>query len=177
MNYHNKKFFIFCTINVYWNKKVLIVMSFEEKIQELGYELQNPPKPLASYIPAVRTGNLVFTAGQIPVTGGKLEFSGKVGKDLSLEEGMKAAELCAVNCLNVIKAEIGSLDKIEKIVKVTVFVNSPEGFTDQPKVANGASDFLVKVFGEKGKHVRSAVGVNELPVDSAVEVEMIAEVK
>ncbi len=152
-------------------------MSVEEKIREFGYELKEPPKPLASYIPVIKTGNLVFTAGQIPMSGGKLLFSGKVGKDLSLEEGRKAAELCAVNCLNVIKSEIGSLDNIERIIKVTVFVNSADGFTDQPKVANGASDFLVKIFGENGKHVRSAVGVNELPVDSAVEIEMIAEVK
>ncbi len=152
-------------------------MSFEDKINELGYELKEPPKPLASYIPVTRSGKLVFTAGQIPINEGNLKFTGKVGKDLSLEEGIKAAELCAVNCLNVIKSEIGSLDNIEKIVKVTVFVNSSEGFTDQPKVANGASDFLVKVFGEKGKHVRSAVGVNELPIDSAVEIEMIVEVK
>ncbi len=152
-------------------------MSVEEKIKELGYKLKEPPKPLASYIPTIKSGNLVFTAGQIPMSDGKLMYSGKLGKDLSLDEGIKAAELCAVNCLNVIKSEIGSLDNIEKIVKVTVFVNSADGFTDQPKVANGASDFLVNVFGEKGKHVRSAVGVNELPIDSAVEVEMIAEIK
>ncbi len=152
-------------------------MSFEDKIKELGHELKEPPKPLASYIPVTKSGKLVFTAGQIPITDGTLKFAGKVGKDLTVEEGMKAAELCAVNCLNVIKSEIGSLENIEKIVKVTVFVNSPPGFTEQPKVANGASDFLVNIFGDKGKHVRSAVGVNELPINSAVEVEMIVEVK
>ncbi len=152
-------------------------MLVEEKIKELGYELKEAPKPLASYIPATRTGNLVFTAGQIPMMDGKLVYEGKVGSNLTLDEGKKAAEICAVNCLNVIKSEIGNLDNIEKIIKVTVFVNSAEGFTDQPKVANGASDFLVNAFGETGKHVRSAVGTNELPVNVPVEVEMIVSVK
>lgn len=149
----------------------------EEKINELGYELKEAPKPLASYIPVTTVGNLVFSAGQVPVSAGNLLYKGKLGKDLSDDEGKKAAELCAVNCLNVIKSEIGDLDKVDKIVKVTVFVNSADGYTDQPKIANGASDFLVNVFGEKGKHVRSAVGVNELPINAPVEVEMIVAVK
>lgn len=148
----------------------------EEKLIDLGIEIHETPKPLASYIPVTKVGNLVFTAGQIPLRDGKLKFKGKVGGDLDLENGIRAAELCTVNCLSVIKSVIGSLDEIKKIVKVTVFVNSADGFTDQPKVANGASNLLVKVFGENGKHVRSAVGVNELPIDSAVEVEMIVEV-
>ncbi len=148
----------------------------EEKLIEMGIEIPAAPKPLASYIPVTKVGNLVFTAGQIPMANGNLKFRGKVGKEISLEEGIKAAELCTVNCLSVIKSEVKILDNIKRIVKVTVFVNSSNGFTDQPKVANGASDLLVKVFGEKGKHVRSAVGVSELPIDSSVEIEMIVEV-
>ena len=148
----------------------------EEKLNEMGFALPEAPKPLASYIPVTRSGNLVFTAGQIPMANGELIFKGKVGRDISLEDGVKAAELCTVNCLSVIKSEVINLDSIKRIVKVTVFVNSADGFTYQPKVANGASDLLVKVFGDNGKHVRSAVGVNELPIDSSVEIEMIVEV-
>ena len=148
----------------------------EEKLNEMGIEIPEAPKPLASYIPVTKVDNLVFTAGQIPMANGELKFKGKVGKDISLEDGVKAAQLCTVNCLSVIKSEVNNLDNIKRIVKVTVFVNSADGFTDQPKVANGASDMLVKVFGENGKHVRSAVGVNELPIDSSVEIEMIVEV-
>jgi enamine deaminase RidA (YjgF/YER057c/UK114 family) len=149
----------------------------EEKIKELGFTLPKTPKPLAAYIPAIQTGDYVYTSGQVPFSGGELKYSGKIGFDLSVEEGQNAAELCALNGLSAIKGVIGDLNKIERIVKVTVFVNSADGFTDQPKVANGASEFLAKIFGEAGKHVRSAVGVNELPVDSAVEVEMIVKVK
>jgi len=148
----------------------------EEKLKQMNILLPEAPKPLASYIPVTRTGNLIFTSGQIPTRDGKLIFGGKIGKDISLEDGKEAAKLCAINCLSVVKSEIQNLDNIKKIVKVTAFINSSDGFTDQPKVANGASDFLVELFGEKGRHVRSAVGVNELPIDAAVEVEMIAEV-
>jgi enamine deaminase RidA (YjgF/YER057c/UK114 family) len=149
----------------------------EEKLKELGFALPETAKPLAAYIPAVRTGDYIYTSGQVPFADGKLKFSGKIGYDLSIEEGKKAAELCALNALSAIKSELGDLNKVDRIVKVTVFVNSADGFTDQPKVANGASEFLGKIFGEAGKHVRSAVGVNELPVNSAVEVEMIVKVK
>jgi len=148
----------------------------EEKLKELGIIISDAPKPLASYIPVTKVGNLIFTAGQIPIQDGNLKFKGKIGGKVTLQGGIKAAELCTVNCLSVIKSQIGNLDNIKKIIKVTVFVNSEEGFVDQPKVANGASDLLVKVFGETGKHVRSAVGVNELPIDSSVEIEMIVEV-
>ena len=149
----------------------------EERIKELGFELPDTPKPLAAYIPALKTGDLVFTSGQVPMVKGELKYAGKVGFNLSIEEGQKAAQICALNGLSAIKGVIGNLDNIERIVKVTVFVNSADGFTDQPKVANGASELLVEIFGESGKHVRSAVGVNELPVDSAVEIEMIVKVK
>ena len=149
----------------------------EQKLTELGIKLPETPKPLAVYIPAMLSENLVFTAGQIPLLNGELKYAGKVGKDLSLELGAKAAELCALNCLSAVKSVSGDLDKIERIIKVTVFVNSAEAFTDQPKVANGASFLIEKIFGESGKHVRSAVGVNELPINSAVEVEMIVKIK
>jgi len=149
----------------------------EEVMKEMGITLPETVKPLAAYIPAIRTGDYVYTSGQVPFAEGKLKYSGKIGLDLSVEEGQKAAALCALNALSAIKSEIGDLNNIERIVKVTVFVNSADGFTDQPKVANGASEFLGKIFGEAGKHARSAVGVNELPVNSAVEVEMIVKVK
>ena len=148
----------------------------EEKLKKLNIKIPVAPKPLASYIPVTRVGNLVFTAGQIPLENGTLKYKGKIGKEIDLETGKEAAKLCAINCISVIKSEIDDLDKIKKIVKVTVFVNSADGFTDQPKVANGASDLLVELFEEKGKHVRSAVGVSELPIDASVEVEMIAEI-
>jgi len=150
---------------------------FEDKILELGYKIPEAPKPLAAYIPALAVNNLVFTAGQLPVVEGALKYTGKVGFDIPEEEAQKAAEYCALNCLSVIKSVIGSLDKIERVVKLTVFVNSAEGFVRQPAVANGASELMVKIFGEAGKHARSAVGVNELPLNAAVEVEMIVQVK
>ncbi|MFH1194591.1 MAG: RidA family protein [bacterium] len=149
----------------------------EEKLKELGIVIPEPPKPLAVYIPAIRDDKYVFTAGQIPLKNGQLIYKGRVGKDLTLETGMKAAELCALNCLAAIKSVVENLDQIERFLKVTVFVNSADGFTDQPKVANGASELLGKIFGDNGRHVRSAVGVSELPIDSAVEVEMIVKVK
>jgi enamine deaminase RidA (YjgF/YER057c/UK114 family) len=150
----------------------------EERIKELGYEIPEAPKPVAAYIPSLVVNDLVFTAGQLPVYKGEVLYKGKVGKDISEEEAVKAAERCALNCLSVIKSACGGdLDKIDSIVKLTVFVNSAEGFTAQPKVANGASELMVKIFEEKGKHVRSAVGVCELPLNAAVEIEMIAKMK
>ncbi|VAX26369.1 RidA/YER057c/UK114 superfamily, group 1 [hydrothermal vent metagenome] len=149
----------------------------EEKIKELGYELPEAPKPLAAYIPAIRIDNLVFTAGQLPMVNGKLIAEGKLGAEVSNETGIKAAEISALNCLSVVKSVIGDLDKIEQIAKVTVFINSADGFTAQPLIANGTSEFLVKIFGDTGKHVRSAVGVNELPINAPVEIEMIVKVK
>ena len=149
----------------------------EEKIKELGFEIPQPPKPLAAYIPALQVGDMVYTSGQVPIQNGELKYAGKVGEDLTVEQGQKAAEICALNGLSAIKSVINELEKIEQIIKVTVFVNSANGFTDQPKVANGASELLAKIFGEAGKHVRSAVGVNELPFDAAVEIEMIVKVK
>jgi len=149
----------------------------EEKINQLGFTLPAAPKPLASYIPAVKSGNLVFTAGQLPIKDGSLVFKGKLGKDLNEEDGKKAAQLCALNCLSVIKNEIESLDNIDRIIKMTVFVSSSEGFINHPQVANGASDLIKDIFGENGKHVRSAVGVAELPLNAPVEIEMIVRTK
>ena len=149
----------------------------EEKINQLGFTVPAAPKPLASYIPAVKSGNLVFTAGQLPIKDGSLIFKGKLGKDLNEEDGKKAAQLCALNCLSVIKNEIETLDNIDRIIKLTVFVSSSEGFINHPQVANGASDLIKDIFGENGKHVRSAVGVAELPLNAPVEIEMIVRTK
>jgi len=149
----------------------------EEKIKELGYTLPETAKPLAAYIPAIKAGEFVYTSGQVPVVGGELKYKGKIGADLSVDDGQNAAIICALNGLRAIKGVVGDLNKIEQIIKVTVFVNSANGFTDQPKVANGASEFLGKVFGDAGIHTRSAVGVSELPINSAVEIEMIVKVK
>jgi enamine deaminase RidA (YjgF/YER057c/UK114 family) len=150
---------------------------FEEKIKQLGITIPEPVKPLAAYIPAMQVGNLVMTSGQVPIYAGVVKHQGKVGKDLSEEEGKEAAKLCAINCLSAVKSVIGNLDKIKRILKLTVFIASAEGFTAQPKVANGASELIGEIFGDAGKHVRSAVGVSELPLNSAVEIEMIVEIK
>lgn len=145
----------------------------EEKLNKLGLNIPPAPKPLAAYIPAIKVGNFVFTSGQVPIVDGNIIYAGKVGKDLTEDEARKAAELCVLNCLSAVESIIGNLNNIKQIVKLTVFVNSANDFTAQPKVANGASELLEKIFGENGKHVRSAVGVNELPLNSAVEIEMI----
>jgi enamine deaminase RidA (YjgF/YER057c/UK114 family) len=149
----------------------------EEKIKELGFELPQAAKPLAAYVPAKQVGNLVMTSGQVPLLNGEIKYKGKIGKDLTEEDGIKAAQVCALNCLAAIKDLIGSLDKVEEILKLTVFVNSPEDYVAHPKIANGASEMLLNIFGDKGKHVRSAVGVSGLPLNSAVEIEMIAKLK
>jgi enamine deaminase RidA (YjgF/YER057c/UK114 family) len=149
----------------------------EDKIKELGLQLPEAPKPLAAYVSAVKVDNLVFTSGQLPIENGVLKIKGKIGSQLNEEEGIKAAEICTLNCLSVIKGVIGSLDKIEQVVKLTAFVNCADYFTSQPKIANGASELLVKIFGDNGKHARSAVGVSELPLDAPVEIEMIVKIK
>ena len=149
----------------------------EAKIKELGYTLPEPAKPLAAYIPAIKIDKLIYTAGQLPSVNGQLQYKGKVGFNVSEEDGQKAAVLSLLNCLAVIKDVCGDLDQIEQVVKLTVFVNSADGFINQPKVANGASELLLKIFGDAGKHVRSAVGVNELPIDAALEIEMVVKLK
>lgn len=144
----------------------------EEKLAELGLELPELRPAVGTYVSRVRTGNLIFTAGQ-----GVDEYHGKLGRDLTTEEGYLAAQQSMLNLLSVIKDEMGSLSKITKFVKLLVMVNSTEDFTEQPIVANGASDLLGKVFGEKGKHGRSAVGMAQLPNNTAIEIEMIVEVE
>jgi len=148
----------------------------DSKLQELGLQLPQPPKPLAAYIPGVRVNNLVLTAGQLPMLNGELKYKGKIGSDLSEADGKKAAELSVLNCLSIVKSIAGNLDSVKRIVKLVVYVNSAPGFTNQPEVANGASELIEKLFGEKGRHVRSAVGVSELPRNAAVEIEMIVNV-
>jgi len=150
---------------------------YEAKLKEMGIELPEAPKPLAAYIPAIQAGEFVYTSGQVPLAAGELKYKGKVGSDLTEEQGYEAARLCAINCLSAIKGVIGDLDKIAQVIKVTGFVNSAPGFSSQPKVVNGASEFLGQVFGDAGKHARAAVGVSELPINAAVEVEMIVKLK
>lgn len=152
-------------------------MSVEEKLKSLGITLPDIPKPVAAYIPALQVDSLVFTSGQIPIQAGVIKFKGKVGAEVSKQQGYEAARLCVLNALSAIKGVIGNLDQITKIVKVVGFVSSAEGFIEQPAVVNGASDCLLEVFGDKGKHARSAVGVAELPLGVPVEVEMIVHVK
>ncbi len=149
----------------------------EEKIVELGYTLPVVAKPLAAYVPAVKVGDYIFTSGQVPLVDGKIVYTGKVGGEVSEEDGIKAAKICALNCLAAVKSMLNSLDEVEKVVKVTVFVNSVNDFVNQPEVANGASELIGKIFGEAGKHARSAVGVNVLPRNASVEIEMIVKVK
>ncbi|MBI5074218.1 MAG: RidA family protein [Nitrospirae bacterium] len=151
-------------------------MSPEERLKELGLELPDLPKPLGSYVPFVRTGNLVYLSGMLPLENGKLLYSGRIGETVSLDDGIKAARRATVNAIAVLRSAIGSLDALQRCVKVTGFVASAQDFTDQPKVINGASDLLVEVFGEAGRHARAAVGVHILPMNSPVEIEFIFEV-
>ncbi|MEU8250138.1 RidA family protein [Nonomuraea sp. NPDC048916] len=151
-------------------------MTPEEKLAELGLTLPPVVAPLAAYVPVVRTGNLVYTSGQLPMVDGKLTATGKLGADVSVDEGKEMARVCALNALAALKSEVGDLAAVKRIVKVVVFVASAPGFTQQPQVANGASEFLAEVLGEAGAHARSAVGVAVLPLDASVEVELIAEV-
>ncbi len=146
------------------------------RLRELGYDLPEVPQPAGSYVPAVRVGDLIFTAGQLPFQGGSLLHTGKVGDAVGVEEAQDAARLCALNALAAVATEVGGLDEINRIVKVTGYVASADGFTRQPEVLNGASDFLGEVFGEAGKHARSAIGVAELPLNAPVEVEIVVAV-
>lgn len=151
--------------------------NIEKKLQEMGIDISNAPKPAASYIPAVQTGNLVYTAGQASKKDGILVYKGKLGKDLTIEEGYEAAKISIINCLAVLKGHLGSLDRITRVVKLLGFVASTPDFDQQPYVINGASDLLIKIFGEKGRHARSAIGTNILPFGTPVEIEMIVEVE
>ncbi len=152
-------------------------MQIEAKLKELGLELPPAVTPVANYVPAVRAGNLVFLSGHGPFKEDGSLTTGKVGSDLTTEQGYEAARRIAIGLLGSLKAAIGDLDKVRQVVKLLGLVNCGPDFTDQPKVINGASDLLVEVFGDRGKHARSAVGMNALPLNIAVEIEMIVEVE
>ena len=149
---------------------------YEEKIKELGVILAEPPKPAGSYIPVIRTENLLFVSGQIPLQDGKIAFTGKV-TDENIEDAKRSAKICAINILAQIKANLGSLDKINRIIKISGFVNSDPGFYQHPSVINAASDFLFEIFGDAARHARIAVGVASLPLNSMTEIDAIVEVK
>ncbi len=151
-------------------------MSVEARLKELGLELPSPAAPVGNYVPAVRTGNLVFLSGHGPIAKDRV-VTGKVGKDLTVGEGYEAAKIVALGLLGSLKDLIGDLNKVRRVVKLLGMVNCDAAFTEQPGVINGASDLLVEVFGERGRHARSAVGVNALPMNIAVEIEMIVEVE
>jgi len=150
-------------------------MTTSARLGQIGVALPEVVAPLASYVPAVRTGNLVYTSGQLPIEGGKLAGTGKVGAEVSPEEGKALARICALNALAAVDSLVG-IDAVTRVVKVVGFVASTPGFNGQPSVINGASDLLAEVFGDNGVHARSAVGVAELPLDAPVEVELIVEV-
>ena len=150
--------------------------NIENKIKELGLQLPEPPKPLAAYIPAKQTGNLVFTAGQLPMVNGEIILKGLLGQDVEIEPAYNAAKICTLNALSAIKGVIGDLDKIKQVVRVVGYVASVPTFTQQPAIVNGASEFLLEIFGDRGKHARSAVGMAVLPLNAAVEIELTVEV-
>lgn len=152
-------------------------MSFEMKLKEFGLVLPEPQGPLGSYVTIKRFGSLIYTSGSSCFENGKLKYEGRLGQDLTLEEGYDASKLTILNLLSQIRAEIDSLDNIEQIIKVMGFINSSSDFIEQPLVLNGASDLLVSIFGEHGMHARSAVGVNVLPMNIPVEIEMIVKIK
>ncbi|MCE9651860.1 MAG: RidA family protein [Nitrosarchaeum sp.] len=148
----------------------------EEKIKSIGINLPVPPNPAGSYIPVVKSGNLVFVSGQIPMEDGKVLFTGKVS-DMNIDTAQKAARICAINILAQLKKELGDLEKISRIVRLSGFVNSVPEFTQHPKVINTASDLLYEIFGESGRHTRIAVGVSSLPLNSMTEIDAIVEIR
>lgn len=153
-------------------------MSVDSKLRELGLSLPEAPKPVAAYVPAVRSGNLVFISGQLPMRDGELTSHGSVPNQVSVDSAEVAARQCVLNALAVLKAELGgSLDGIVRVVRVGVFVQSQDGFHNQPQVANGASELLEEILGSAGRHARAAVGVNALPLDACVEIEFVFEVQ
>lgn len=153
------------------------IMKPSQKLAQLGITLPKPTPPVASYIPGIRVGNTVMVSGQIPIKDGVITLAGKVGRDVTIEQAQAAARQCALAGLAIAAEVAGGVDRIKRIVRLGVWVNSAPGFTAQPKVANGASDLMIELFGESGRHVRAAVGANELPLDAAVEVEMMVEIE
>lgn len=148
----------------------------EEKIKSIGINIPVPPTPAGSYIPLVKTGNLLYVSGQIPLQDGKVAFTGKVS-DANIETAQKSARICVINILAQLKKEVGDLEKISRFVRLSGFVNSVPEFTQHPKVINAASDLLYEIFGDSGKHTRIAVGVSSLPLDSMTEIDAIVEIK
>ena len=151
-------------------------MRINEKLKELKIVLPEPPEPIGAYIPAVRVGELLFISGMLPIKEGKLLYSGKLGRGVTVEQGVECSRQALVNALAIVRREIGVLDKVKQIVRLGGFVASWEGFTQQPQVLNGASLLLVEIFGERGKHARAAVGAAELPLNSPVEIDLIVQV-
>ncbi len=149
----------------------------EAKLKELKLHLTEPATPEGSYVPAIKTGSLLFVSGQLPKIGPQLAFKGRLGKEVSLDNGQRAAKQALANALAVVKKELGSLDKVKKIVRMTGYVNSYPGFTDQAKVMDAASEILGQVFGDAGKHSRVSVGVTDLPLNSPIEIDLIVECK
>jgi enamine deaminase RidA (YjgF/YER057c/UK114 family) len=152
-------------------------IDYDKKLKDLGIELITPSKPVANYVKAVRTGNLLYLSGDGPMKADGKYITGKLGADLTVEQGYEAAKQTGISILSTLKAELGDLNKVKRVVKVLGMVNCTSTFTDQPKVINGCSDLMVAVFGEKGKHARSAVGMASLPTNIAVEIEIIVEVE
>ena len=152
-------------------------VDYDKKLKDLGITLTEPSKPVANYVKAVRTGNLIFLAGHAPVKPDGSYVTGKVGRDLTVEQGYEAAKLTAISLLSTLKAEVGDFNKVKRVVKVLGMVNCHSDFGDHPKVINGCSDLFVAVFGDKGKHARSSVGMNSLPMNTSVEIEIIVEVE
>ncbi|HEX8037482.1 MAG: RidA family protein [Ktedonobacterales bacterium] len=152
-------------------------MTFETRLRELGLTLPETPVPVAKFVPAVRTGNLIYVSGQIPTVAGALAMTGKLGREISVEQGQEAARVALLNALAAMRSVTGSLDAVRRIVKLNGWVASAEGFTSQPQVVNGASELLEEIFGEAGKHARAAIGVAELPSGVPVELELIVEVQ
>ena len=171
----NKIFFIIIAVS--FLNSAIIAQDAETRLKEKEIVLPEAQKPVANYVNVVRVGNLLFLAGKGPTKPDGSNITGKVGKDLTIEQGYEAARLTAINHLAVLKAELGSLNKVKRIVKVLGMVNCTEDFKDQPKVINGYSDLMVEIFGDKGKHARSAVGMYALPSNIAIEVEVIVEVE
>ena len=157
-------------------QEVTVEMTVETKLEQLGLTLPAVPAPVAAYVPGAADGTLVFTSGQLPTENGVLR-KGKLGKDITVEEGYEAARIAALNCLAVVKSLAGSLDRVERVVKVVGFVNCTPDFEAQPKVINGASEVFIAAFGEDGRHARSAIGTNSLPLGLTVEVESIFEIE
>ena len=148
----------------------------EKRLKELGIIIPNAPKPAGSYLPVVLSGKLAFVSGQIPIKDGQVIYQGKVGTAQSIDDAQEAAKLCIINGLAQIESYCGTLDNLEKIIKISGFVNSTKDFTEHPKVINAASDLLMKIFGEKGRHSRIAIGVSSLPLNATVEIDMIVEI-